>query len=113
MDLFFADPSEVPLPPDEVRIRSLLAEPYPDGRRVRVSVEIDPFQRRPNAELAIEDAGGRELASASVIESMTRKFSMTLHLRGDVSGPLTLTATLFYAQIDPPPEPDAEPGPPP
>lgn len=105
MDIFFADPTEIPLPPSEVRIRALRAEPYPDARRVRVHVEVDPFQRRPNAEIMILDPGGGELATASVIETMNRKMEMTLHLRRPVQGELTLQAVLYYAALDEAPDP--------
>jgi hypothetical protein len=107
MDMFFADPTEIPLPPDEVRIRELKADVYPDGRRVRVYLETDPFQRRPNADLFILDSQGNELSSTSVIESMLRKMEMTMHLRRAVSGELTLEAVLFYAKIEEPGTPDA------
>jgi hypothetical protein len=102
MDMFFADPNEIPLPPNEVRIRELRADVYPDGRRVRVYLETDPFQRRPNADLYILDAQGNELSSTSVIESMLRKMEMTMHLRRAVTGELTLEAVLFYARIEEP-----------
>lgn len=100
MDIFFADPTEIPLPPSEVRIRALRAEPYPDARRVRVYLEVDPFQRRPNAEILILDSSGGELANASVIETMNRKMEMTLHLRRAAPGELTLQAVLYYASLD-------------
>lgn len=108
--LFFADPSEVPLPPEEVRIRELRADPYPDGRRVRVYLEVDPFQRRPSAELAIVDSQDKVVASANIIESMTRKMEMTLHLRNASPGDFTLQATLLYSQIEKPPEPAPDEG---
>jgi hypothetical protein len=100
MDIFFQDPSEVPLPPEEVRIRSLRAEPWPDGQRVRVSFEVDPFQKRPNAEIRITDQQDRELASVSVIETMVRKMEFTMHLRGgsQKEGEYHLAATLYYAK---------------
>ncbi|MBN2547571.1 MAG: hypothetical protein JXB15_00315 [Anaerolineales bacterium] len=103
MDLYLADPSEIPLPPDEVRIRELRAEPWADGQRVRVYLETDPFQKRPSAELTITDANGQEVASASVIESMDRKMEMTLHLRSSQPlGPYRLHAVLYYATFTQP-----------
>jgi hypothetical protein len=105
MDIFFADPTEIPLPPDEVRIRELKAEPWPDGRRVRVTLELDPFQVRPNADLVIRDEHGEEIAHANIIESMDRMIEATLHLRGDLSSQsYRLDATLYYANIDETPE---------
>jgi len=99
MDIFFQDPTEVPLPPEEVRIREFRAEAWPDGRRVRVYLEVDPFQKRPNADLFITDRQDRKLASASIIESMDRKMEITMHLRGEVSpGEHRVKAVLFYTQ---------------
>lgn len=99
MDIFFQDPSDVPLPPTEVRIRALTAEPWPDGQRVRVYFEVDPYQRRPNADLTIHDDAGREISSVSIIEPMDRKMELTMHLRGQrAAGALTLRAVLFYTE---------------
>ena len=78
MDLFFADPSEVPLPPDEVRIRALNIDPFPDGKRLRVLLELDPFQKRPNADLTLVDAQGNELSSAFIIQSMSRRMELVI-----------------------------------
>ncbi len=111
MDIFFADPTEVPLPPDEVRIRVLNAEPWPDGRRVRVYLEVDPFQVRLNADLVIVDDHGREVAHANIIESLERKIEVTLHLRpvlgsgaagneAPQSARYTVHAQLYYVDID-------------
>jgi hypothetical protein len=116
MDIFFADPSEVPLPPDEVRIRELKATPL-DERRVRVYLDVDPFQKRPNIELSILDEGGKTLASASIIETMSRKMELVMHLRGAQPGSTcALQAILFFAtlpqvQVDENPEIPGEPGP--
>jgi hypothetical protein len=100
MDIFFADPSEIPLPPNEVRIRALKADLWPDGRRVKVFMELDPFQKRPNAVLTIVDPEGQEIASADIIETMTRKIELNLHLRGELKkGNYTLDAVLFYADL--------------
>lgn len=97
MDFFFADPSEIPLPPEEVRIKALRGEPYPDGKRVRVFVELKPFQKRPSLEVTVFDAIGKQVAQARVIEMMTRKLEMTLHLRESQPGyAYTLHASLYY-----------------
>jgi hypothetical protein len=111
MDIFFTDPSEVPLPPDEVRIRELKVEPWPDGRRLHVYIEVDPFQKRPNADLTLLDQDGREVSSVSIIESMTRKMELVMHLRNAVSGPCTLRALLYYAALPQPGEPGGDESP--
>ncbi len=104
MDIYLQDPSEVPLPPDKVRIRDLTAEPWPDGRRIKIYLEVDPFQRRPNAEIQIKDSEGKVIAQTSVIESMVRKMEINLHLRQEQpEGEYTVLARLFYS------DPIAEP----
>ncbi len=96
-EIEFVEPDEVPQPPAEVKIESLLARVYPDGRRVRVDVKLTPFMERPNLEFRVTNAQGYEVASLSVIESMDYKFEMTVHLRGpQPSGPHTLRGELFY-----------------
>jgi hypothetical protein len=107
MDIFFQDPSEVPLPPDEVRIRELRAEPWPDGRRIHVYFEVDPFQRKPSADILIQDEQDEERASVSIIETVTRKMEFNMHIRGEQpQGEMTISAVLFYA--DQPSTPESE-----
>lgn len=99
MDIYFHDPSEIPLPADEVRIRELKADLWPDGRRVHISVEVDPFQRRPSLDLIITNPQGEERASTSIVESMTRKMEVNMHLRGEVpAGEFKVQAILFYSE---------------
>lgn len=99
MDIFFQDPNAIPLPPGQVRILDLQVQPWPDGRRVRVYLELTPFLRRPNGELSISNALGAQLASISIIETMVPKMEFTLHLRGgDLAGPFRLDAEIFYLE---------------
>ena len=105
MELFFLDPDEVPLPPNEVRIRDLAAEPWPDGRRVRISLEVDPFQKRPNIDILISNQAGKPVANTSIIETMTKKMEITMHLRGaPAPGQYHVRAELYYQQKSDPPE---------
>lgn len=108
MDIFLTDPTEVPLPPDEVRILHLQATPL-DERRVRVYLEVDPFQRRPNIDLTVLDEQGQALANVTIIEIMQRKMELIMHL-ADVKPDMvcTLQADLFFATLPMPGEgPDA------
>jgi hypothetical protein len=101
MDIFFQDPTEIPLPPMEVRILELHAEMWEDGRRVQVFLEITPFQKRPHGEVSITNATGDELAFISIVEALTRKLEFTMHLRGaHLIGPFTLNARLYYYPED-------------
>jgi hypothetical protein len=109
MDIFFTDPSDIPLPPDEVRIRQLQADPWSDGVRLRVYLELTPFQQRPNGEIVVLGADGEEIASISIIETIDPKMEFTLHLRG-IEGDSTFNviASIFYEE--PTTEPEAETG---
>ncbi|RME90635.1 MAG: hypothetical protein D6770_02090 [Anaerolineae bacterium] len=98
------DPHLKRLPPEEVRILSLGAEPYPDGRRLRVSLEITPFETRPHLEVTLRDPQGEEVSTVSLVEPMAWKLEFTMHLRGaKTAGEYTLLARLYYP---PPLDPD-------
>ena len=96
MDSFFPQEDLQRVPPDETRILSLEAEPYPDGDRIRVQIHITPFQVRPYIELTLTDANGDEVATASIVEPMSPRLELTMHLRGATASPFRLEARLFY-----------------
>ena len=102
MDIFLQDPNEIRLPPGEVRIRQLSAHSSPNGQRVRVYLEIDPFQKRPNADLVITDQQGHEVATTSIIQNPSRKMELTMHLRTEkLEGAYTLSAVIYYFPEEP------------
>jgi len=97
MEIFFADPTEIPLPPDEVRILSFEVRPYPDGRRLRVLFELTPFQQKPHGDIVIKNLAGEPLATTSFVEAITPQNEMTVHLRRlDASGHYAARLTVFY-----------------
>ncbi len=96
MDFFFAEDGLQRATPAETHITSLHAEPYPDGERVRVDLEMTPFQTRPHIEVVLSDAAGDEVATASIVEPMGWKLEFTLHLRGARNGPFKIEARLYY-----------------
>jgi len=98
MSFFFPEDNLQRMTPEETHITSLSAEPYPDGERVRVDIEITPFQTRPYIEVLLSDADGKEVATASIVEPMSWKLELTMHLRGAKSSPFKLEAKLFYPE---------------
>jgi hypothetical protein len=96
MDFFFPEDNLNRMTPEETRITSLSAEPYPDGYRLRVNIEITPFQKRPHIEVTLNDADGEEVASSSIVEPLSWKLEFTMHIRGELNNPYTLEARLFY-----------------
>ncbi len=96
MDFFFPEDSLNRMTPEETEILSLSAQPYPDGYRLRVNMEVTPFQKRPHIEAILTDADENEIASTSLIEPMSWKLEFTMHIRGELNNPYTLEATLYY-----------------
>lgn len=110
MDIFFTDPNEIPLPPEDVRIREFRAEPWPDGQKIRIFLEVDPTQKRPSAEFTLVNPQGEPVSSISIVESMTRKIEVNMHLRSTpVPGEYQLTAILYFDQLNPESEKDQIP----
>lgn len=106
MDIFFQDPNEIPLPPQEVRIRHLQVEPWADGRKVRITLEVDPFQKRPCVDVTIRNSQAIPVAQTSIVESMTRKMEFNMHLRQEnPAGLYSLQVILYYQKevSQPPP----------
>ncbi len=78
---FVPDPNDPPRPPDEVQVRAVRVEPLPDGRRIRVYVDLTPFQKRPHVEIEVYNQAGQVVAWLSVVEPITPQLEFTLHLR--------------------------------
>lgn len=119
MDIFFRDPNEIPLPPSEVRILDLRALVSSERTRVRIFLDITPFQKRPNAEVVLSNAQSTPVATVSILESIDHRMEFTMHIRDPHLSPgerphgeYRLQATLFYTEIPPLPpgsEPEAPP----
>lgn len=96
MDFFLPEDHLQRATPEETRITSLTAEPYPDGYRLRVNIEMTPFQQRPHLDVVLTGADGEEVASTSIVEPLSWKLEFTMHIRGELTNPYTLAARLFY-----------------
>jgi hypothetical protein len=99
MDFFFPEDNLQRTSPEDTKILSLTAEPYEDGRRVRVNIEMSPFAERPHLDVTLTDTKGDEISTASFVEPMAWKLEFTLHLRTEpADGPLDLQARLYYPE---------------
>ena len=97
MDFFFPEDGLARAVPEETKLNSLTAQPYPDGYRLRVNIEITPFQKRPYIEVILNDSTGSEVASTSIVEPLSWKLEFTMHIRGEeLHNPYTLNARLYY-----------------
>jgi hypothetical protein len=96
----FFNSSEVPQPRDKIQIERMEAQPYPDGWRVKVILEVTPFQERPSLEIHVRTIEGRLVSEMTIIETMMRHMEFTVHIRG-VSSPVgdyIADAVLFYGE---------------
>lgn len=100
MEFFIDSPNIQRLPPDEVRLLSIQAEPYPDKRRLKVRLETTPFQVPPHLDIQLTGPDGNEAGSVSIIEPAAWKMEFTMHIRrsGETVGSYLLTANLFYPE---------------
>ena len=96
MDFFFPEDNLKRMTPEETDITSLSGEPYPDGYRLRVNIQITPFQKRPHIDVLLTDASGAEVGSTTIVEPMGWKLEFTMHIRGELKNPYTLEAKLYY-----------------
>ncbi|MFH2103856.1 MAG: hypothetical protein ABIJ39_10930 [Chloroflexota bacterium] len=101
MEFFIDNPNIERLPPEATRIIDIRVESYPDGVRLRVSLELTPFQVRPMIEIVVADDKGTVLGSTSVIEPQAWKQELTMHLRAKhpPNQELAVTASLSYPEI--------------
>ena len=99
MELPIVEPGEIPVPPDEVRIRAVVIDIYPDGRRIRVQIELTPFQSPPNLELWVENDKGDRLAHTNIIGATSAAMTLTLHLKAEETlGSHRLWLSLSYEE---------------
>src|ERR1051326_6474124 len=96
MDFFFPEDNLTRNVPEETRITSLSAQPYPDGRRIHINIEMTPFQKRPHIEILLTDADHEEVASTTIVEPMGWKLELTMHVGGEFLNLYSLEATLYY-----------------
>ena len=96
MDFFFPEDNLTRAVPEETDITSLRAEPYPDGYRLHVNLEVTPFQKRPHIEVTLNDADGAEIASTTIVEPLSWKLEFTMHIRSELNNPYELAARLYY-----------------
>ena len=96
LEFFFPEDNLNRATPEETDITALSVEPYPDGRRLHVHIEMTPFQKRPHLDIDIINGEGDEVATANVVEPMNWKIEFTMHLRGELKNPYKLEAKLFY-----------------
>ena len=103
MDIFFRDPNEIRLAPEEVRLNKVQITPQVNGSQVKIYLELTPFMKRPNVEVTITAGSGKEVAHTSILEIMLPKLEFTMHLREPEPGKEYNFETKVYYQRMPEP----------
>jgi hypothetical protein len=99
MELPVVNPSEEALPPEEVRIRTVSFAVQADRRRVRISMELTPFQSPPDVAVVITDDDGVELVSTNIIGATNSRLAFTMHLPElEPSGQCLFRAAVEYQE---------------
>ena len=101
MEFFTNDLNILRLLPADTRLLDLRAEPELKGKRLRVALELTPFQQRPSIELSLTDSTGYAVATTSIIEPASWKMELILHIRktNATSEKYTLAARLSYPEL--------------
>lgn len=82
-----------------MHFRGITVEPYPDLRRLRVTLDFSPFQQSPTIEIQVTDGEGQVIAQTSFIEPNDFHLDFTLHLRQAIpGGQYQLTAVMIYTE---------------
>ena len=91
-----------PSPPDQekIKIKTFIAEPYPDGRRVKIKLLLSSFQTGPNAVIIISDQNNLQLASVNIVSIFSQENEITIHIPGEKKKPgsYTASAEVFYVE---------------
>ena len=112
MDYYLQDDDVKRLPPEYTRILLFDAKPRLNGKQVRLHLEVTPYQQRPNIDLIILNASGKETAQTTIIEAITWQIDITMHLaQAETGGEYTARAVLYYLPdiSEPSTEKDDEP----
>jgi len=100
MDPFFIEPDPNGQPPEKVRFENIIIEPYQNGNRVKLLIEITPFLEKPNVEIEILKENGSLVSTMSLVEIIDHKFELTLHLKEKNSqGNYILRTNLYYSDL--------------
>jgi hypothetical protein len=107
MNLFFQDPNEIRMSPEEVRLREVKVTPQANSGRVKIYLELTPFIKKPNINVTITDVMSKEVAQINILETMLPKLEFTMHLhKPEQGGKYSVETTVYYQMM---PEPSETP----
>jgi hypothetical protein len=105
VNIYYQDPNEVRLQPEEVRLLVLRVIPQGNAGRVKVYIEMTPFMKRPNIDVTITTEEGMTVAHTSILDALQPKLEFTMHLREPVPGSrYRMDAVVYYQKLPEPTE---------
>ena len=101
MEFFTAEQNVEKVPPSEMRFINLQAQPSTDGGKVRIVLEITPFQQSPFIDIVVHDSHDSVIGTTSIIEPASWKMEVTLHLRNSPEPNETckISAVLYHPEF--------------
>lgn len=102
MEFFQTDPNVDRMLPVDTRLLNLRAELYSDGKRLKVGLDLTPFQQKPYLDLALTDSSGDLVATTSIVEPVNWNLELNLHIRKhstSCNGVYTLTVVISYPDL--------------
>jgi hypothetical protein len=96
----FSDVIPSPIDQEEIKIVSFIAEPYPDGRRVKIKLHLSAIQKSPNAVINIFDQDNLQLASVNIVSIFHPENEITIHIPGDLKLPGEYKATVEVFDVE-------------
>ncbi len=84
-------------PTEEIKIQTVKAEPYPDGRRVKVKFILSSFTQGPSALVSLI-FNRVQLTSVNIVNIFVPENEITLHIPGDgvKTGTYQVKLDLFF-----------------
>ncbi len=69
---------------------------------MKITLELTPFQKRPNVEVTITDPSGKQVAQTTIVETMLSNLEFTMHVReAEACSEYLLETRLYYQPIPP------------
>ena len=99
MDDFFFTEYEDAVPREEVRLKNVEARHDPGTKIIRLFLELTPFIDKPSLDIRLR-TGEIELASTSLVELISPKNELAMHIRAaELPEECELNITVYYMDI--------------
>jgi hypothetical protein len=102
MGFFQIDPNVERMLPADTRLLNVRAELYSNGKRLKVGLDLTPFQQKPYLDLVLTDSSGEIITTTSIIEPVNWNLELNLHIRKSSTsdnGVYKLTVVISYPDL--------------